>query len=91
MTHRPSRASHVVAPADRSGALPQLVSLKELADRFSCDRSTIARRLAAAGVRPYVFNESRTGLKRYSLDEVLAFVREAKGPPAPQLEPNRRD
>lgn len=70
--------------------VPQLVSLRELAEKFSCDRSTVARRLAAAGIRPVVFNQSRTGLKRYALEDVLAFLRDAKGPATPALHPTGR-
>ncbi len=69
------------------GALPQLVSLRQLAERFSCDRTTIARRLAAAGIRPYVFNDTRTGLKRYALAEVMEYLYQSRGPDTPPLDP----
>lgn len=87
MTRRTDSTTAVRRTSSGGFHVPQLVSLRELAEKFSCDRSTVARRLAAAGVRPVVFNQSRTGLKRYALEDVLAFLRDAKGPPTPALHP----
>lgn len=68
---------------NRAKGLPQLVSARELAALFSCARSTVSRRLRAAGVEPIVFNPSRTGLRRFRLADVLAFVRQAERKSSP--------
>ena len=54
--------------------LDRLVSLKQLAELWSCDRSTVRRRLEAVGIKPIVFNDSRTGLKRYRLSEIESYL-----------------
>lgn len=68
MSRRSSARRHAVQQLDR------LVSLRQLAELWSCDRSTVRRRLQAAGITPIIFNDSRTGLKRYRLSEIQAYV-----------------
>ena len=57
---------------------PQLISEKRLAQQWDCHRSTVARLLERAGVRPYYMGYGRNGLKRYSLHEVQAFVEQTR-------------
>jgi len=50
----------------------RLVSDRELAERWGCERSTVARTLDKAGLPVYCLG----GIKRYAKDDVEAFMKE---------------
>ena len=49
------------------------VSPRELAERWSCTRTTAQRIAARAGFARYLLGEGRNGMVRYSLAEVEAY------------------
>jgi hypothetical protein len=61
-------------PKDKPATLDELISLAELEALWHCHRTTVKRRLDAAGVRPYILNPARTGLLRYAIRDIQVFV-----------------
>lgn len=56
----------------------EFISLKALARRWDCSRSTVRRILQRAGVRAYFLNDSRNGTLRYRYCEVLEYEGKSK-------------
>jgi len=53
----------------------ELISLRELAELWHVDRTTVARWLKReAGIRLYVFNGARNGTKRFPKEQVERFL-----------------
>jgi hypothetical protein len=70
----PARLS---APAS---AGPKYVSLKAVAERWACDRTTVRRNLEAAGVKAFCFGHGRHGIVRYPLRDVEEYERRCREP-----------
>ena len=59
----------------------KLVSLKFLAEQWEVSRSTVKRRLEAAGVRAfYIGGDGRNSTVRYSASDVEEFLRRCRAP-----------
>lgn len=69
-----------VARTNASHAVPQLVSIRELAMRWQCYPSTVSRLLTKAQIRPYFLGSGKNGMKRYPLDEVEAYMASRRAP-----------
>ena len=52
----------------------ELISLREIAELWHCDRTTVARILQNAGIKSYVLTNKRNGTKRYAKSDVDAFM-----------------
>jgi DNA-binding transcriptional regulator YhcF (GntR family) len=53
----------------------ELVSVKTLAARWDCSRTTVSRLLEDAGVEPVFLGKGRNGSKRYRKKDVDAFLK----------------
>ena len=58
----------------------KLTSARDLASRWRCHRSTVARILESAGIRPYYLGQGKKGVKRYRQDEVDEFMKGCRSP-----------
>jgi hypothetical protein len=56
------------------------VSLKAVADRWACDRSTVRRNLDAAGVKAFCLGHGKHGIVRYLLKDVEDYERRCREP-----------
>ena len=56
------------------------ISLKALADRWACDRSTVRRNLEAAGVKAFCLGHGKHGIVRYLLKDVEDYERRCREP-----------
>ena len=56
----------------------ELVSEKDLAQRWGVDRRTVVRLLEEGGVYPYYLSGKQRGTKRYAKTEVEAFMARSK-------------
>jgi hypothetical protein len=56
------------------------ISLKALADRWACDRSTVRRNLEAAGVKAFCLGHGKHGIVRYLLRDVEDYERRCREP-----------
>lgn len=57
----------------------ELISLREIAELWHCDRTTVARILDRAGIQPYSLTNKRNGTKRYSKHEIDDFMNACLG------------
>ncbi len=58
----------------------QLISLRELADRWDVSRATVRRRLRDGGVRAYyIGGDGMNATIRYSTEDVEVFLRRCLG------------
>lgn len=64
--------------------MKQMISLNELAALWNCHRSTVSRKLLAAGVRPVTFGSSKSSMVRFYLQDVDEYVRRCSGERAPR-------
>lgn len=69
-----------VAPFKGEGANGKYVSLKAVADRWACDRSTVRRNLEAAGVKAFCLGHGKHGIVRYLLRDVEDYERRCREP-----------
>ena len=68
-------------PESKLGPLSgKYVSLKAVADRWACDRSTVRRNLEAAGVKAFCLGHGRHGIVRYLLKDVEDYERRCREP-----------
>jgi hypothetical protein len=58
----------------REDGVAQFVSVKTLAKRWDCSRTTVTRLLERAGVPAYYFGRGRNGSKRYRRDDIDRFL-----------------
>jgi hypothetical protein len=56
------------------------VSLKAVADRWACDRSTVRRNLEAAGVKAFCLGHGKHGIVRYLLKDIEDYERRCREP-----------
>ncbi len=71
----------VSAVATKRGATTgKYVSLKALADRWACDRSTVRRNLETAGVKAFCLGHGKHGIVRYVLKDVEDYERRCREP-----------
>jgi hypothetical protein len=69
------------APQSKSGAVSGgYVSLKAVADRWACDRSTVRRNLEAAGVKAFCLGHGKHGIVRYLLKDIEDYERRCREP-----------
>ena len=76
-SRRARRASHNPASPIQQpdGAGTEFVSLKTLAKRWDCSRTTVTRLLDKAGVQAFFLGQGRNGTKRYRKEDIEAFLR----------------
>jgi len=55
-------------------------SLKAVADRWACDRSTVRRNLEAAGVKAFCLGHGKHGIVRYLLRDIEDYERRCREP-----------
>ena len=55
-------------------------SLKAVADRWACDRSTVRRNLEAAGVKAFCLGHGKHGIVRYLLKDIEDYERRCREP-----------
>jgi hypothetical protein len=55
-------------------------SLKVVADRWACDRSTVRRNLEAAGVKAFCLGHGKHGIVRYLLKDIEDYERRCREP-----------
>ena len=70
---RTSKSSHAPSLVHQ-----ELISLREIAQRWYCSRSTVKRILARAEIHPFFFGDSRNSTVRYSVAEIEAYMRRCK-------------
>ena len=69
------------APQSKSGTVSGgYVSLKAVADRWACDRSTVRRNLEAAGVKAFCLGHGKHGIVRYLLKDIEDYERRSREP-----------
>jgi len=68
-------------PQPKAGAgNGKYVSLKAVADRWACDRSTVRRNLEAAGVKAFCLGHGKHGIVRYLLKDIEDYERRCREP-----------
>lgn len=72
----PGQSLHALrsAPSQRIHSVTDMVTLRELAERWRMDRKTVRRVLDQAGIRCYLFGPSRNASVRYRRNDVEAFL-----------------
>ena len=58
----------------REDGVAQFVSVKTLAKRWDCSRTTVTRLLERAGVPAYYFGRGLNGSRRYRRDDIDRFL-----------------
>lgn len=69
-----------IAMLKSGGGTGKYVSLKAVADRWACDRSTVRRNLETAGVKAFCLGHGKHGIVRYLLKDVEDYERRCREP-----------
>jgi hypothetical protein len=69
-----------LAPVKVETVHGKYISLKALADRWACDRSTVRRNLETAGVKAFCLGHGKHGIVRYLLRDVEDYERRCREP-----------
>lgn len=77
---QPTRKQAPARGSERVPAGPKYVSLKAVAERWACDRTTVRRNLEAAGVKAFCLGHGRHGIVRYLLRDVEEYERRCREP-----------
>lgn len=67
-------------PSEKTRIGGRYVSLKAVAERWDCDRTTVRRNLEAAGIKAFCLGHGKHGIVRYLLKDVEDYERRCREP-----------
>ena len=68
------------APGMTGHTVGKYASLRAVADRWACDRTTVRRNLGAAGVKAFCLGHGKHGIVRYLVKDVEDYERRCREP-----------
>lgn len=67
-------------PSEKTRIVGRYVSLKAVAERWECDRTTVRRNLEAAGIKAFCLGHGKHGIVRFLLKDVEDYERRCREP-----------